>query len=541
VSVITSNLAYGFEGGADLFFDVSFRVSSGSHAAVVGANGVGKSTLLRILTGELVPDVGSFDLGSGRALHMPQDVGFGEPSSVRALLVGLCPDDLRAAGERWIDAEERLAEGDVDAAMALGEAIGEWGDRGGYEVEARWDVSCRRMLGAGLSDVGERSTATLSGGELKRLVLDVLFGSDATVLLLDEPDNYLDIPGKLWLADLIRSSDKTILFISHDRQLLAEASDRVVTLEASGAWVHGESYATYAAAREARQRALGDEVKRWNIEERRLHAHMKTMKQRAAVNPKNAPKANAAETRWRRFVDAGPPPPPAIDASASMRFVAVNPTRRVLRLRSAGVEGIVKPITDDIRYGERIGLIGANGSGKSHLIRLLATTSDAVEPGPGITAGVFAQVQQRPELTGTALIDIVTAKGANHESAMKILARYGLVDAQRRPYETLSGGQRARLEILLLELAGDSLLLLDEPTDNLDLESCVALERALDAFEGTYVAISHDRAFLLHATRFWLIDAEGITRELVDYDDALTALRDQKVTPSARVLTDGPP
>lgn len=140
----------------------------------------------------------------------------------------------------------------------------------------------------------------LSGGERKQTVLDVLFASPAALLLLDEPDNFLDIPAKRWLEGLIAESKKTVVMISHDRALLGVALSKILTLESTGVWVHGGSYTTYEQAREKRQQDLGDDLKRWKDEERRLFHHFKIMKQRAALNSRNAPKADAAETRWRR-------------------------------------------------------------------------------------------------------------------------------------------------------------------------------------------------------------------------------------------------
>src|SRR3954454_13811498 len=272
--VTCSSLAYAHPGGDLLFSDVSFHVAPGDHVGLVGANGVGKSTLFRVIAGELPADEGEAKVG-GRLGYMPQDVGVGDDArTVREMLTALAPHALRSAGGRMLASERALAAGDAHAGTELGTAIGEWSGLGGYELEGQWDAACRRIVRSSFPEIAERPAVTLSGGERKRLVLDVLFSSDADVLLLDEPDNFLDVPAKRELERQIRESRKTILLISHDRDLLSAAVRSVLTLEGNGAWTHDGSYATYPEAREERQRKLGDAVKRWREEERRLHALM---------------------------------------------------------------------------------------------------------------------------------------------------------------------------------------------------------------------------------------------------------------------------
>jgi ATPase subunit of ABC transporter with duplicated ATPase domains len=528
--VAVSNLAYAHPGGELLFCEVSFRLRAGSHVGLVGANGVGKSTLVRILAGELTPDEGEAAIG-GRVAFMPQDVGVpDDPRTVRELLLSLAPAAVRRAGESVLRHESELAAGDDEAGMALGSAIADWSALGGYELEGQWDAACRRIVRSSLDDLAQRPAGTLSGGERKRLVLEVLFSSDAEALLLDEPDNFLDVPAKLALERQIRGCKRTVLVISHDREVLTGAVDAIVTLEGSGAWVHPGPYATYRAARDERQRRLGDAVKRWHAEERRLFALMKTFKERARYSSDWAKKADAAETRWRRFRAPGPPPPPVGDRSITVRIRGGDSARRVLDLRALELTGLVDAFSDEIHFGERVGVIGPNGSGKTQLMRVLAGSRapDAGELvlGPRVSAGFFTQLQSRRDFAGRPVLEIVLehVRGAGVQSAMGALARYGLVDAARRDYDVLSGGEKARLEILALELEGHNLLLLDEPTDNLDIDSCEALEHALDSFEGTVVAVSHDRAFLRRLDRFLMVLHDGGVLALPSYDAALAAL-----------------
>ena len=296
-SIVVSDLAYAHPGGDLLFENVSFKLPPSRHAGLVGANGVGKTTLLRVIAGALEPAAGSASVGD-RALYMAQDVGTGTGAgSVRELLLSAAPARIRDAGLALLAAERELASGDNSAGVRLGEAIGAWSDLGGYELEGQWDAACRRIAGASLSDVGDRPSQTLSGGERKQLVLELLFTSDAPVLLLDEPDNFLDIPAKRRLEDRIRATKKTVLLISHDRGLLSAACDSILTLEGDGCWVHGASYASYPEARRRRQQLMGDRLERWHQEEKRLRELVQIFKERAKYSPDLTKRANAFETR----------------------------------------------------------------------------------------------------------------------------------------------------------------------------------------------------------------------------------------------------
>ena len=531
--VVVSRLAYAHPGGELLFSDVSFRVSEGRHVGLVGANGVGKSTLFRVLAGTLSADEGDVSIG-GIVGYMAQDIGVAdEDRTVRELLLSLAPLALRSAGERMLRHEAQLAAGDADAGIRLGSAIADWSALGGYELEGQWDAACRRIVRAAFDELAERPAVTLSGGERKQLVLDVLFRSDADLLLLDEPDNFLDVPAKLALERQIRGSKKTVVMISHDREVLSGAVDSILTLEGNGAWMHGGAYPTYPRAREERQRRLGDAVKRWRDEERRLFTLMKTFKERAKYSSDWAKKADAAETRWRRFRDTGPPPAPVNDVPIVVRMRGGDSARRVLDLRSLGLADLVSPFSDEIHFGERVGVLGPNGSGKSELMRVLAGEREADQGelvvGPRVSTGFFTQLQTRRDLAGRVVIDVVLDRvrsGGGVQAAMGALARYGLAEAARRSYDVLSGGEKARLEVLVLELEGHNLLLLDEPTDNLDIESSDALERALSTFEGTVVAVSHDRAFLRTMDRFLMVLHDGTVLSLPSYESALEALID---------------
>ncbi len=526
-SIVVSELAYSPPGADQLFFDVSFGVSPGEHAAIVGPNGVGKSTILKILTGQYEADDGEFSIG-GTFLQMTQDVGMSRPDdSLRDMLIEVAPTALREAGKKLFAAEKAMMSGEDDG-MKYAEALGDWGDLGGYDLETQWAASAQRSVKTPVDNFATRLVSQLSGGERKRLVLDLLLTSGADVLFLDEPDNYLDIPTRGWLEEQIKACKSTILMVSHDRTLLERVATKIIAVEGSGAWVHGGSYVTFPEARQKRQELLGDDLKRWNDEERRLFHHMKIMKQRAAQNFKNATKANGAETRWEKFVKAGPPPPPVADQQIYVRFRGADSARRVVKFEAVAIGELFMPFSDEVHFGERLGLIGPNGTGKTHLLNALNGKAEGlmgdITFGPRTSVGMFNQVNDRPEFHGRECIEIVRDKLSDEQKSMGALARYGLRNNARQEFQTLSGGQKARLEILSLELAGHNVLLLDEPTDNLDIDSSEALERAIEGFEGTVIAVSHDRTFLANFDRFIMITDDGDVYELPDYDIALAGL-----------------
>ena len=528
-AIVVSELEYAPPASDSLFFDVSFGVSPGDHAAIVGPNGVGKSTILRILSGVIAQDSGDWSVG-GSVLRMTQDVGMNNPdATLRDMLLEVAEPSLRQAGQTLVAAEKAMADG-TDDGMGYGAAINEWGDVGGYELESKWAAAAERSIKTPVDDFAVRKTSELSGGERKRLVLDLLLTSGADVLLLDEPDNYLDIPTRVWLEEQIMKCSSTILMVSHDRSLLERVATKVIVLEGSGCWVHGGSYATLGEARDKRQAKLGTALKRWNDEERRLFRHMKIMKQRAAANFKNATKANGAETRWEKFVAAGPPPPPVPDQQIRVGLRGADSARRVVDIADVSIGDLFFPFSDEVHFGERVGLIGPNGTGKTHLLRALAGEIEpdegVIKLGPRTSVGTFTQINDRSDFVGREAIDIVRDRVTEEEKAMKAMGRYGLAVHARQDFDTLSGGQKARLEILCLELEGHNVLLLDEPTDNLDIDSSEALEQALDRFVGTVVAVSHDRTFLEQFDRFVMVNDDGAVWSLPDYEVAMQALAD---------------
>ena len=292
-----SDLTYVLPNGRVLLEHVSFRVVDGEHAALIGANGTGKTTLLRVVGGDLEPQSGAVAV-DGHVAMLRQFVADDEPDlTVRDYLVRLADHAVRSAASALDDAERAVA-ADADETSHLGyaDALAAWGDAGGYDVEALWDACCGIALRRSYDDVRDRPVRTFSGGEQKRLALEALFRSSAEVLLLDEPDNFLDLAGKAWLEDIIVASPKTILLISHDRALLARTAPKLITVEAHGTWTHGGGFATYAEARRARLARI-DELGRRHAEEReRLTAVMKEF----SAAPRSRRSSRRARKRPRR-------------------------------------------------------------------------------------------------------------------------------------------------------------------------------------------------------------------------------------------------
>src|ERR1700742_1048466 len=227
-----AHVDYYLPDGRMLLSDASFRVGQGDSVALVGPNGAGKSTLLKIVSGELKADAGTVTSSGGLGV-MPQFVGsVRDERTIRDLLVSVARPVIREAALAVDAAELAIMERDDEAAqLAYAQALSDWADAGGYDAENTWDMCTMAALGIPYDKAQWRQVRTLSGGEQKRLVLEALLRGPDEVLLLDEPDNYLDVPGKLWLEQRIRESDKTILYVSHDRELLANTATRVVTVE----------------------------------------------------------------------------------------------------------------------------------------------------------------------------------------------------------------------------------------------------------------------------------------------------------------------
>ena len=545
--VDVNSVTYTLPDGRVLLRDVSVRVGEGAKVALIGPNGTGKTTLTRIIAGDLDPHEGAVTRSGGLGV-MRQFIGkVRDESTVRDLLVSVAPERIRTAATEIDRTELLMMERDSEEdQLAYAHALVEWGEAGGYEQETLWDQCTMAALGLPYEKAQWRPVTTLSGGEQKRLVLEALLRGPDEVLLLDEPDNYLDVPTKRWLEDALIASPKTVLFISHDRELLDRVATRVATLEPGGVgatmWVHPGRFATYAQARLDRNSRLEELRRRWDEEHAKLKALVLMYKQKAAYNDGLASRYQAAQTRLAKFVEAGPPEAVPLLQNVRMRLTGGRTAKRAIVATGLELTGLMKPFDLEVWYGERVAVLGSNGSGKSHFLRLLAAGgtdperehepvgdvrptpvehTGVVRLGSRVRPGWFAQTHDHPSLLGRTLLEVLH-RGDEHragkprEEAARALDRYGLARAGEQRFESLSGGQQARFQILLLELSGATLLLLDEPTDNLDLQSAEALEEGLDLFEGTVVAVTHDRWFARGFDRFLVFGADGRVYEATE-------------------------
>ena len=539
-----AGVRYDLPDGRVLLDDASFRVGEGAKAALVGSNGTGKTTLLRIVAGEIQPRAGTV-ARSGRLGVMRQMVGAGLPAdaTVADLLLSVAPARVQSAAKAVAECELALMESDATPLqIRYATALAEFADAGGYDIEVTWDVCTTSASGLSFDRAKYRPLSTLSGGEQKRLVLEYLMHGPDEVLLLDEPDNFLDVSSKVWLEEQIRQTRKTILFVSHDRELLSNTATQIVTVELGAAgnlvWTHPGGFATYENARRARFARFEEQRRRWDEEHEKLRAQMLMYKQKSAYNDGMASRYQAATTRLRKFEELGPPTEQPRDQHVVMRLSGGRTGKRAVMCDRLQLTGLTRPFDLEVWFGERVAVLGANGSGKSHFLRLLAAggtrpdreheplSEAAVQPvphsgmarlGARVRPGLFVQTNAHPELAGRSLLEILHAgdahrQGMGREGASRVLGRYELIDTAEQPFDSLSGGQQARFQVLLLELSGATLLLLDEPTDNLDLQSAEALEAGLNGFEGTVIAVTHDRWFARGFDRFLTYGADGSVR-----------------------------
>jgi ATPase subunit of ABC transporter with duplicated ATPase domains len=498
-----------FHGANVVLADVDLVVPPGARVGLVGPNGVGKSTLLRLLTGLEQPDAGAVT-ATGAVGYVPQERDTRAGETVRAYLarragVGAAEARMDALAAR-LGAEPELAS---DYADALDEFLA----RGGEDFEARAQ--------AVLPDVPlAREVATLSGGEAARAALASILLSRFDVLLLDEPTNDLDFAGLAQLERFLREFGGAAVVVSHDRAFLDRVVTRVVELDE---WTHGATeyaggWTEYEAERERRRARHYERWESYESEKERIEAQARRMQQweergygqgRKKKKTKDVKKAYEKKVATLERVEK-PYEPWQLRLGLAARSRSGDV---VARLDDVVVErGAFRlgPLSLEIAWGERVAIVGPNGSGKSTLLDALLGRAVPARGsryvGPGVVLGELEQRRERFAGTTSLLDAFVEASGATPEEARTLLAKFGLgADDVLRAGASLSPGERTRAGLALVAALGVNCLVLDEPTNHLDVEAIEELERALQSYDGTVLLVTHDRVFL---------DRFGATRTL---------------------------
>jgi ATP-binding cassette subfamily F protein 3 len=537
IQIQLSNLSL-ILGATRIFTELSWEIQHGQKIGLIGANGAGKSSLFKLITGE-------YDAEDGGALTRSRGLTVGylaqtpELDLSQTALESAMDGNPRVADVRneLVRVEESLGDPEVYGnERRLGRAldkqqslIEEYDALGGDTYGARVEET---LLGLGLpSGDLSKPLSTLSGGQKKLVGLARLLLLHPDLLLLDEPDNHLDLPGKIYLEKFIREYDGTVVIVSHDRYLLDAIVTHIAELEDGKMTVFEGDYSTYSLDKEAR---LARQAELYKVQQREV-GRLEAMIKRFAIWGKvydNEKFAKKAKTMQKRLDKMDKMDKPITDRrKMDLKLRGYRGSNKVLEL--AGVKKafdahrVFDGLNETIWHGERVGLIGPNGAGKSVLIRMILGKEmpnfGEINLGPSVTVGYYAQEHETLDFDET-LLDVVRFTGNMSEAkAMSLLSKYLFTYEQARgKVGNLSGGERSRLQLALVVLSGANFLLLDEPTNNLDIAAAETLEMALDDFEGTVLIISHDRYFLDRTVeRLLVIEDKNLAKYLGGYSEYL--------------------
>jgi ATP-binding cassette subfamily F protein 3 len=527
-------------GGKTILDGISFVVNAGERIGLVGPNGCGKTTLLRIITGEEHPDSGSVAIKHGETIsYLLQSPAFASDQTVIETLRSGIPGYIEA--RRHIEALESAmaAAADLDAVLAQYDtATIQFEALGGYSVDHRAETLCAHL---GLGDVGgDTPVALLSGGQQTRLGLARLLLSEPSILLLDEPTNHLDLAALEWLESFVAAYRGAVLIVSHDRVFLDRTVSGIVEIDelTHQAGIYTGSYTDYAQAkrrgREKQQAAWTDQqedIRRAEAAIRRISGRADRYQNQSQNDFQRRKarvlmrKATAQKTRLQRYIDAEERvEKPRLTWSLKVDFGEMpRGGQEVIRLENAGhsYDGertLFKGADLLLLHGERIVLLGPNGCGKSTLMQAvvgqLTLSAGAVHIGTNVRIGYMPQKQESldPAIAPFGLIQSVMPVG---ETEVRNFLHYFLFagDDVFIPVGNLSSGQRSRLLLAKLIAQGANCLVLDEPLNHLDIPSRENFEAALDAFPGTILITTHDRAFIdRFATGIWAYQDGTIRR-----------------------------
>ncbi len=514
-------------GGHQIFENVSFEIKASDRLALLGPNGAGKSTLFRLLAGELNPQRGAVTRRRGARIgYLHQETAI-DPEMTVLETVALAAGDPDALDLHLTRLELRMAEALDDEQLTA--VMDEYAETLARIEEVRDDrvplPGAEILAGLRVPDADwGKPVGHLSGGEKKIVALAGLLAAQPDVLLLDEPDNHLDLEAKAWLERLLARSEGAVATITHDRYFVDRVSNRIFELAHGAITVYHGNYSYYRTERRARYQRAFELRELQEREFKKLKASAEQLTQWARQNPKFAPRAEnmrrKLEEERARLEETKIP---VLERRpADFTFATERGATVVLDAVGAAYayphKEIARPFDLQIRSGERIGLVGPNGSGKTSLLRMLAgqipPSSGTVRLGPAVILGYYAQEQENLPLNQTAIDFIRRLRAWTEQQAISFLASLQLDrEAGLTAIGQLSGGEKARLQIAALILGGANFLVLDEPTNNLDLQAIEALETALEDFSGTILAVSHDRYFLERLCTRTLELRDGIVRD----------------------------
>ncbi len=530
--------------GTDVILnDISFAVNDGDRLGIIGVNGAGKTSLFRVLTGEYSADSGAVYIQKGHTvgiLEQNPDLS-GLPRELSCLeymytafpaLLSLEREIERCEGELSRAAERGEQDLTLSLSNQLNELNSKYAKNGGLEFRSR---SKGMLLRLGFDEaLTEQKISTLSGGQYTRLALARLLATEPDILMLDEPTNHLDIDALAWLENFIAGYKKTVLIVSHDRYFLDRTTSKTLWLRYGKAKLYNGSYSRCKEEAEAEAAALEKRYKEQQKEIAKIKANIDF--QRRCNREHNFVTIRSKEKQLARMekIELAPKDEKNIRLSFATEEESAGDVLEAKELSfSYGERPLINNISFLVRRYERVLFLGQNGSGKSTLMKLinsmLTPTHGRITLGYNIKIGYYDQENRGLSDSNTVFEELRAEYPNKTDLELRSTLALFLFDADdiQRKVSTLSGGERARLTLSKLILKKVNLLIMDEPTNHLDIGSCEALESALMAFDGTIIAVSHDRYFINRiATR--IIELAPTSERgmfdysLEDYDDAYT-------------------